>query len=100
MTPYVLRTWSALAKRLALLQNCARYGATAYCTLPAMQIDESSLDGTIDVFSTIFRTALKITEDDIRMGVVVEWSNSVAIIDTKSKQEAECKEKESDERWI
>ncbi|KAJ6565075.1 hypothetical protein B0H10DRAFT_1843128 [Mycena sp. CBHHK59/15] len=45
---------------------------TEQCTLPAMQIDESSLDGTIDVFSTIFRSSLKMTEDDIkRHGVVI-----------------------------
>ncbi|KAJ6492735.1 hypothetical protein C8R47DRAFT_1044212 [Mycena vitilis] len=45
---------------------------TEQCPLPAMPIDESSLDGTIDVFSTIFRTALKMSEDDIkRHGVVI-----------------------------
>ncbi|KAJ7864341.1 hypothetical protein B0H13DRAFT_2353767 [Mycena leptocephala] len=45
---------------------------TEQCTLPAMQIDESSLDGTIDVFSTIFRTSLRMTEEDIkRHGVVI-----------------------------
>jgi hypothetical protein len=45
---------------------------TEQCTLPAMQIDESSLDGTIDVFATIFLSSLKMTEDNIkRHGVVI-----------------------------
>ncbi|KAJ7869595.1 hypothetical protein B0H14DRAFT_3579250 [Mycena olivaceomarginata] len=45
---------------------------TEHATLPAMEIDESSMDGTIDLFSTIFRGSLKMTEDDIkRHGVVI-----------------------------
>jgi hypothetical protein len=37
-----------------------------------MPIDESSFDGTIDVFSTIFRNTLKLTGQDIeRHGVVI-----------------------------
>ena len=34
--------------------------------LPAMQIDESSLEGTLNVLSTIFRNSLKLTEEDIK----------------------------------
>ncbi|KAF8804759.1 hypothetical protein BYT27DRAFT_7225347 [Phlegmacium glaucopus] len=34
--------------------------------LPAMHIDESSLEGTLSVLSTIFQTSLKLTEDDIK----------------------------------
>ncbi|KAJ6543340.1 hypothetical protein B0H10DRAFT_1854245, partial [Mycena sp. CBHHK59/15] len=45
---------------------------TEHCTLPAMEIDESSLDGTIDVFATIFKSTLKLTAEDIqRHGVVI-----------------------------
>jgi hypothetical protein len=45
---------------------------TEQCTLPAMHIDESSLDGTIDIFSTIFGSSLKMAEDDIkRHGVII-----------------------------
>ena len=34
--------------------------------LPAMHIDESSLDGTIDVMDTIFRKTLNLSDEDIR----------------------------------
>ncbi|KAF8141068.1 hypothetical protein K438DRAFT_2114906 [Mycena galopus ATCC 62051] len=44
---------------------------TEQCTLPAMQIDESSLDGTINVSATIFQSSLKMTEDDIKRHSVV-----------------------------
>jgi hypothetical protein len=45
---------------------------TSQYPAPAMPIDESSLDGTIDVFSTIFRNTLKLTGQDIeRHGVVI-----------------------------
>jgi hypothetical protein len=37
-----------------------------------MHIDESSLDGTIDVFSTIFAKTLQMTAEDIkRHGIVI-----------------------------
>lgn len=34
--------------------------------LPAMHIDESSLDGTLDIVDTIIRQVLKLSEDDIK----------------------------------
>ena len=34
--------------------------------LPAMHIDESSLEGTLNVLSTIFRTSLNLTEEDVK----------------------------------
>ena len=34
--------------------------------LPAMEIDESSLEGTLNVLSTIFRNSLKLSEEDIK----------------------------------
>ena len=40
--------------------------------LPAMQIDESSLEGTLNVLSTIFRNSLKLTEEEIKShGLVI-----------------------------
>jgi len=40
--------------------------------LPAMHIDESSLEGTLNVLSTIFRTSLNLTEEDVkRHGLVI-----------------------------
>jgi hypothetical protein len=40
--------------------------------LPAMHIDESSLEGTLSVLNTIFRDSLRLTEDDIKKhGIVI-----------------------------
>ncbi|KAJ7808983.1 hypothetical protein B0H14DRAFT_3760274 [Mycena olivaceomarginata] len=54
---------------------------------PAMPIDESSLDGTIDVFSTIFRNTLKLTGQDIERHGVVAASrrDDVDLLDNLSR---------------
>ena len=40
--------------------------------LPAMHIDESSLEGTLGVLNTIFRDSLRLTEDDIKKhGIII-----------------------------
>jgi len=40
--------------------------------LPAMHIDELSLEGTLGVLNTIFRNSLRLTEDDIKKhGIII-----------------------------
>ncbi|KAJ7778872.1 hypothetical protein B0H14DRAFT_3587065 [Mycena olivaceomarginata] len=60
---------------------------TSQYPAPAMPIDESSLDGTIDVFSTIFRNTLKLTGQDIeRHGVVAaSRQDDVDLLDNLSR---------------
>ncbi|KAJ7809227.1 hypothetical protein B0H14DRAFT_2608207 [Mycena olivaceomarginata] len=60
---------------------------TSQYPAPAMPIDESSLDGTIDVFSTIFRNTLKLTGQDIERHGVVAASrrDDVDLLDNLSR---------------
>jgi hypothetical protein len=55
--------------------------------LPAMHIDESSLEGTLGVMSTIFRSTLELAEDDIKKhGLVICAGDrlSLALLDKVS----------------
>lgn len=46
--------------------DCIQVHKTEQYPLPAMKIDESTLEGTIEVVDTIIRQSLKLTPDDIK----------------------------------
>ena len=71
-------TYPDLRKRLsANISPCPTVEAipvhkTEQYPLPAMHIDESSLEGTLNVLSTIFRTSLNLTEEELKShGLVI-----------------------------
>jgi hypothetical protein len=72
------KTYDALLKRLAssILPPPSAQQIPVHKTeqypLPAMYIDESTLEGTLGVMSTIFRRTLELAEDDIKKhGLVI-----------------------------
>lgn len=61
--------------------------------LPAMKIDESSLEGTIDVIECIMRKTLQMTEEDIKRHGVIFCAGdllSVSLLDMVSIFPADC----------